>query len=422
VARIVSLTPSRVDRDSRTYKQAATFARVGHESLVVEALPSAVPPDGFPFRLLRAAADAPLASETPTEEEAGPRRDRNDRLPSALRAWRQVPRGGRRAVERLLHVPLTVAQYLRSAVVEARRLPAADLYWLHGYTQFPVVWLASRRHRVPFVYDVHDFYVQVITGGAGSAPERTLMRWFYLALEQACARTATELVTVSDGLAQLIEDRVGRRPHVVRNCVELRIEGHAGDLRAAISVGPDAFVVVVVGNHKLGMQATAAVRALGNLPEQVHLAFVGRGYERVVESAHALGVSDRVHVVGPVSSPDVPSFIRTADLAAVLYVGANSNQENSLPNGFFASIGAGLPMLYPGLREIRRLAERYQLGLVVSPANPDSLAVAIRALLGDPDRLAELRSSAERAGHELDWEHEEPRVLAVVDRLVQRGP
>jgi glycosyltransferase involved in cell wall biosynthesis len=417
VTRIVSVTPSRVDFDARTYKEAATFARHGYDSLVVEAMSSATPTEQLPFEIHDRGVP-PHAQGDTTVPAVG---QKEPRLGPIRRAWRSVPSTVRNGLERLFRVPLTIAHHLGGARAAARALPPAQAYWLHGYHQFPAVWLASRRRGVPFVYDAHDFYAEIIEGGAGTAVEQRAMRWFYSTLERACARTAAEVITVSDGLAELIEDRVGRRPRVVRNCAELRTSATVEhDLRDLLGIAPDSFLLVVVGNHKPGMCAVEAVEALVDLPDRAHLAFVGQGYDAVAQRAARVGVAERAHFCGRVAALDVPAFIRRADLAATIYVGTSRNLENSLPNGFFAAVGAGLPLLYPRLREIRRIAEHHGLGLAIDPADRSSVAQAVQELMTDPDHLTGLRQNAARAREVLNWEHEELTVLAVVESITGR--
>lgn len=408
MSRIVSVTPTPVEREARTFKEAATFSRHGHTSIVVEAQPGSEPVDGLPFVVHgRGTALAPSGAPT-VPPQAAPGR----------RLWHLVPAGLRRRGQRLLHVPLTIGLFLAGERAAAGALPPADLYWLHGYHQFPRVRLAARREGVPFVYDAHDFYAELIEGGSGTELERRAMRWFYARLERHCTRKAAEVITVSDGLSALIANRTGRHAHVVRNCADTRLDraGH-GSLRAALGLPGDALLVVVVGNHKPGMRATEAISALAALPESTHLAFVGRGYEAAQRHADAVGVGGRAHFPGSVPALDVPSFIASADLAAVIYDDSSRNLRSALPNGFFAALGAGLPVLYPELPEIRRLAQVHRFGLAIDPSDVASVRAAVQRLADDRAELASLRASAESARTALSWEHEEPVLLEVVARL-----
>ena len=321
---------------------------------------------------------------------------------------------------RVLRLPLTIATYLTRARHEAAELPAAELYWLHGYHQFPEVWLASRRRRVPFVYDAHDFYPHFIEGGESTAVESRIMRGFYLAIERACAKTASEVLTVSDGVAALIAERTGRSPVVIRNCAELRgLRQDGPDVRSAAGIGADVFLVVMPGNHKAGMRAVdEAIDAFASLPESAHLAFVGDGYGALLERVQRLGLDDRVHVLPAVAAVEVPAFIRSADAVAVLYTPSVSGIEFALPNGFFAGIAAGLPLLWPRrLPEIRRLAEKHGLGLAIEPADPSSIAAGVRELMEHPDTVAALRENVRHARTVLNWEVEERRLLELVAQL-----
>ena len=410
MTRIVSLTPNRVERDTRTFKEAASFARHGIDSVVVEAVRSGVAPELLPFRLHGA---APQPSAAPA---AAPRADG---VP-ARQAWRRLPRPVRAAFERALRVPLTIAHYLLGEWRAAASLPQADVYWLHGYHQFPQAWLATRRHRARLVYDAHDFYPEFLEGGDGTALERRVMRGFYLAIERACVRSAAEVITVSDGVADLIAGRNGRRPLLVRNAAELRgLPDDGPDVRSAAGVPAGAFLVVMPGNHKAGMRAIGeAVESFAALPERAHLAFVGDGYGDVAAQAARLGIGDRVHVLPAVAAAEVPAFIRSADAIAVLYLPTMRAIEFALPNGFFSAIAAGLPLLWPlRLPEIRRLAEQHGLGVAIEPEDPASIAAGVRELLEHPDEVEALRANVRRAREQLNWEAEERTLLALVARL-----
>jgi glycosyltransferase involved in cell wall biosynthesis len=415
VTRVVSLTPSRVERDTRTFKEASSFARHGLDSVVVEALPSRTSSEAFAFRL--ETSTGPGRHDTATAANPS-----SDAARTSRSAWRRMPAPVRLVVERALRVPLTIASYLAAARRDAAILPAADLYWLHGYPQFPQAWLAARREGVPLVYDAHDFYPQVIEGGEATALERLVMRGFYLAIERASVRAAAEVVTVSDGVANLIADRNGRRPIVVRNCAELRgLADDGPDVRSAAGLAPDDFLVVMPGNHKAGMRAVdEAIDAFARLPDRAHLAFVGDGYGAVAERVERLGMARRVHLLPAVPAADVPAFIRSADAVAVLYLPTMPAIEFALPNGFFAAIVAGLPLLWPTrLPEIRRLAEEHGLGVAIEPEDPASIVAGVLELLDEPRRAAALRENVRLASEVLNWETEERRLFELVARLTK---
>jgi len=390
MSRVVSITPARLDRDSRTLKEAATIARLGHESIVVEAQGSAQPPgDGsFAVVTLRSVGEALAQGAAAGGGDGAPPR----------RAW----------VERVAALlgrvagPLYfLASWTAFNVSTARRMPAADLYWLHGYEQALAVWL----RRTPYVYDAHDLYAALPSDGT------LRMTWSLRAthavragIERACIRRAAARVTTSDAMAAAYE-RAFRRPFaVIRNAQDARLARPAqGDVRTAAGVGPGTFLVAMVAQHKAGTIIPE------RLPDGVHVAFVGDRYPE-----HA---PPGVSFVGSVEPDQIAAFLATADAAALLYVPVTANSPTQLVNGLFHAVAAGLPLLYPRRMDaIRDLCAAHGLGVAVDPEDPGSLAAGLAALRADLDRY---RANVRAAAPALSWEREEGTVAAVLDRALR---
>ena len=68
--------------------------------------------------------------------------------------------------------------------------------------------------------------------------DRNRMRPFLNRLEDRLVAEAAAVVTVSDGIAELMERTFGRRPVVIRNCHDERLD-RAACARSADSIGPD---------------------------------------------------------------------------------------------------------------------------------------------------------------------------------------
>jgi hypothetical protein len=67
---------------------------------------------------------------------------------------------------------------------------------------------------------------------------------------------------------------------------------------------------------------------------------------------------------------------------------------------------------------VTELAERHHLGLPIDAEDPDSIADAVRKLSETPGLAAEYRANVEEARTVLSWEHEEERLAAQVDSLL----
>jgi glycosyltransferase involved in cell wall biosynthesis len=225
----VSLTPIAMERDSRTFKQATSIARLGHESIAIEGVESSLDRGVLAFELITASVQPP-------------------RLVNAgllRRALAVLRRGAYLASPNVVNA---VTRLWRFGPRTARSVPPAALYYLHAPHQYLAMWVRSRG-RTPFVYDAHDFY----PAGYSVAPGEALWIRALIWLERRCVRHASAVVTVTEGCADLIEDYFGRRPAVVRNVHDPRIdEPVPRDLRKELGLGARDFLVVMAGNAKAG--------------------------------------------------------------------------------------------------------------------------------------------------------------------------
>jgi glycosyltransferase involved in cell wall biosynthesis len=305
-----------------------------------------------------------------------------------------------------------LAEYLNQYVFQVLSVaPRADIYYLHAFYQFPAVFILCLRHRAKMIYDAHDFYSQLEDDASYSSYWKNWIMPFYRAVEWACVRFADDVVTVNEGIAALMRERFGCEPLILRNVHDLRLDREpARTIRETIGLPPEAFLVVSIGNWKMGMAMQEMFDALAGLPRHVHLAFLGGGYPPLDDSIAAHGLEGRIHVLKPVLPQEVVPFIASADASVVLYYDKSIDYQYALPNRFFQSIAAELPLVYPNLSEIRRLADRYGLGIMVDTRNSTEIKSALQELIEADDRRTAMRRNLAVASRELCWEGEE-RVL-----------
>ncbi|MBL4844266.1 MAG: glycosyltransferase [Planctomycetes bacterium] len=391
--RVVTLTPLPVERDSRTFKQAASVSRLGYHSQLFEGKRSSLREEEllFELRMLRSSRSPGVRSPL---------------LPRGLYDALHASRAPQRLVRQVAAIYRAyAAQYLWPAL---ESLPDADLYYMHSPYFFPAVYWKCRQNGARYVYDAHDFYGRMQHRSSQIPTIRYFILPFFDLLERCSVKFAAEVVTVSQGVALLQEEAFQRPFTLLRNVQDARLEVEpAEDIRARLGLSEEDFLLVVVGNAKAGQAVEQTLEALRQLPENVHVAFLGAGHESRAELIRRLGLEGRVHLCGPVKPFEVVPHIRTANAGLVIYFGLSENYVHCLPNGFFQCISAGLPVLYPRLPEMERLAERYGFGLAIDPQDPASTAAAIRELLTNEEAYAGLQKRALAAAHELSWEREE---------------
>ena len=315
-----------------------------------------------------------------------------------------------------------LSEYIRLyAIRPLRCAPAADLYYLHSFHQFPAVYWLCLRHRATFIYDAHDFYSEMHDQDSLSHFWRHWVLPMERFIERRCIRHATAVVTVNEGIAGLIERRYGRSAVVLRNSHDSRLERPvAKTMREVIGLSAADFLVVSVGQFKQGMAVEHAIRAMGLLPARYHLAFLGGGYPRFEALLAEVGVTERIHFHPAVAPSAVVPFIRSADAGMSLYFAVSPSIENCLPNGFFQVLAAELPLLYPRLPEILRVADQHEIGLPIEPQNPESIAASIRKFDDDPTLTGRIQMNLELIRDFLSWEFDEARLKLLVENFI--GP
>jgi glycosyltransferase involved in cell wall biosynthesis len=422
VFNVVSVTPVAVERDSRTYKQAASLAAHGYRSIVVEGVASSRRERGdLPFILIspvppghegtRAGTDSPFGGTVQTG--SGALRER----------WRALRRQARApALSGVLFLAY-LSSYLRRYLVQPlRRLPRADLYVLHEFSTYPAVRLRAALCGAPIVYDAHDFYSEIEPESELSDFARRWLVPFHRRIERACIGRAAAVLTISKGLKNLLCARLDAEAVVLRNLHDPRLDRNdAPDLRTRLGLASDAFLLTTVGNRKPGQALKPALEALARLPDHVHLAFVGAGYEDLNAEAARRDLAERVHTAGFLPLDEIVPALRAADASLVLYYPRSVNYEAALPNGLFQSIAAELPILYPELPEIAGLMQSGRIGLAIDPSDASSIVSAVTRLLANPDaagRVGERRAFAR--AHE--WAEDEGTFIAVIKgTLYARG-
>ena len=437
MTRVVSVTPTAIERDSRTFKHAASLApvrlRLGRSRGPAEpdarhrdALRAGHRRPGPPAAAPARGATAARASAQWSAGRGRPDEGRGDALSPRPRQ-RGSPRAGSpnlcescsTAMLRALIPRSAVARYVRRNARVYRALPPAELYYLHSYAQFVPVYLRSLRQ------PGRATSTTPTTPTSRSIPRSPkLFRRLTPRLRPPGAllrQAGRRFTTVSDGVADLLENRFGRRPEVVRNCPDLRLDTEApAGIREVLGIPADAFLLVSVGNAKTGMTVEEDCRPWPSCRKRPP-----RLRRRRPGALRREGLRARPGGPRPPAAAGAPtevtSFIRGADAAALLYYAVTPNFLNALPNRFFHAVAAGLPQLYPPLTEVSALADRFGLGIQIDPQDPASIALATRSLIEDPERLAAYREGAAHAREQLNWEREEEAAGPLVRACIGDG-
>jgi len=276
----------------------------------------------------------------------------------------------------------------------------------------PAVWLATRLVRSRCAYHEHD------------APEGARGR--AAALVQRCrqrlARRADLCIAPSAGRATILRQATGRSDiEVVWNTPVL------AEVAGARTPRPGGTRLLYHGSIVPARVPETLLHALAQLPASVSLRLTGYdpsggGYlARLVALADALGLADRVEVVGVVATrAEVMRQCADGDVGlALLPLASTSVNERTMlgaSNKVFDYLACGLAVVVPDLPDWRETFVAAGYGVACDPASVESLVAAIGSLDADP---AARQAMGERGRQRIlaDW-HYERSFAAVRARLL----
>jgi len=190
--------------------------------------------------------------------------------------------------------------------------------------------------------------------------------------------------------------------HIIRNGVpdEMFEPTPRASARTALNIPDDAFVMSCVANlipykgHADLIDALADCRDA--LPDNWLLLLAGRDDGigiSLKERAARAGLEAHVRFLG--GNADISEVLGSSDLGLLC-----SHEEGS-PNSVLESMAAGLPMVATDAGGTAEAVIDGETGLVAPPHEPGAIATAIRILVRDPARRAEMGRAGQARAREL---------------------
>ena len=164
----------------------------------------------------------------------------------------------------------------------------------------------------------------------------------------------------------------------------------------------DAPIIITVARlvpHKGQDMGIRAVAQLSRDFPTLRYIMVGEGHDeaRLRTLAKELGVTDKVGFVGPMRDDELPEAYATS----TIYLGASRVDKEINVEGFGISFleaaASGIPSVAGDSGGVRSAVRDGETGIVVPPTDADAIADALRSLLLNPDRRAEMGRAARRA-------------------------
>ncbi len=264
--------------------------------------------------------------------------------------------------------------------------------------------LVARLKGKKLVYDAHEYFTEV-----PEVVHRPLVQKIWLGIEKFCVPRVDLAYTVSPGLADLFEEKYQKPFAVIRN-LPLR------DLSIKKGNHEPPFILYQ-GALNEGRCLEMLLPAVQGLPLQVWIAGEGDLGSGLRQLCRDLKMEEQVKFLGYVSPEELRKITPQAYLGFNVLENRGLSYYYSLANKCFDYLQAGVPCLCSPFPEYIRLAQEYP-ALIFAAAHSEEIRLAITRLLNDPEIYQQLVAACIPAGENLNWESEEPLLLALYEKQV----
>ncbi len=145
-------------------------------------------------------------------------------------------------------------------------------------------------------------------------------------------------------------------------------------------------------------------------------AFAEADRSRWAEEVRTRALRD-VHLIGRVSSDELPRYYRTATVFC-----APSTGGESFGIVLLEAMAAGLPVVASSIAGYRSVMQDGVQGRLVAPKDEPGLAEAIIGLLRDPEARGQMATRGRETAAQYDWSVVAPRVLEYYQELLETRP
>ncbi len=188
-----------------------------------------------------------------------------------------------------------------------------------------------------------------------STSNRRMNNWFFKKVDRFIYSKYSKIICITETVKNQIKKQLqfpDERFVLIQNGIDLKkINQSKSYTKSELNLGltEEVKLLIQVASFQFPKDQATVIKAIQNLPENVHLLFAGKGVllEKCRELVTQLNLNSRVHFLG--LRFDIPNLLKTADIVIL------SSQYEGLSLSCIEGLASGKPFVasdVPGLREI----------------------------------------------------------------------
>ncbi len=288
----------------------------------------------------------------------------------------------------------------------------AQIYHCHDIDTLLIGYIASRVNHAKLVYDCHDRYDEIKAGGTFIKAFRVGWRL----MERALIHKADGVITVCDSFAEILSQRYNiTYPLILYNCPYFHPWKKTSKLRDRYNIQPEDKIVLYFGAVFVDRGVELLIESSQYFLPGTKLVLLGPASDdyrpRLEGKIAALPNPDRVIWAGYIPMKEVPDYLMSADISTVPY-NILSSAYDTLPNKFFETMMAGLPIVTSNLPAMKRVIEETNCGMLVKKTTPETFAEAINTIISDTNLMKRMGANSRRAAEKkYNWENQSKKII-----------
>lgn len=283
-----------------------------------------------------------------------------------------------------------------------------------------------KKDRPILVYDSHEFALGL--NESRKKMVRLIVRYLEKYLMMRCNFSIMVNDTIADEVKRIHKNK--NRSIVIRNIPEKFIldEKEIKNIRKMylenLNISYDPFILMYHGgimrnrgieNMLIAVSKIQGIVAivLGNAQESLYL-------NELKMLCLKMNIEGRVLFIPAVPINKLCNYIGAADVGMVLLKKVNINHFYTLPNKYFENIQSLTPIICSNFPELKKITEKYKIGLTVNPDNIDEICEAIYRIRNNKMFYLKLKTNLLLAKNELCWENEKHKLMIAYKKYVQK--
>ncbi len=287
-------------------------------------------------------------------------------------------------------------------------LSKADIFLANDLDTLLPNSLAARLRKKKLIYDSHELFTEV--------PElhnRHLVKKIWSLIESHILPKVKYCYTVCNSVANYYNKKYGTKMQVVCN-VPLKTDFVQENLLLRQEF-PSKKIILYQGALNVGRGIEWVIDAMPFIDNAVFL-IIGDGdiRKKLEIDVEQKQLQDKVYFLGKISSKELPSYTRCADLGVCLLSNNSLSYYYSLPNRIFDFMHARVPILASNFPEIANIINHYKIGECIEKYDPKSIAATISRMLNSCFD----KSIFDIAIKENSWQNEEKTLLKIFNNAL----